>query len=321
MIGPMPDVRPDLNLFRVFASVMQHRSLAVAGRELGLTPSAVSHALTRLRTLVGDELFLPGKRGMQPTPRAVALAPAVATALGNLNVIMLGDHFDPAKSERVFNIGASDYSATCLLPRFVETVLQKAPGIRLRIMPIGRIDLIEQLDTGRLDLVISWLGLTPERVCRKPLVTDEEAVIVRSGHPLATGKPRLASLLSFPHLIVEFTGGGDEVDDGFFSERGFSRRIWQDRLLLENIKPERLERSATVTIPTFHAVPSLLRGTNMVSTVPLRLARLMVGSGELVILDLPYETEKYAIEAAWHQRGEHDLALQWLVQKLAETLA
>ena len=306
--------RSDLNLFRVFDAVMRHRNLVAAGRELGISASAVSHALTRLRTSLGDDLFVAGARGMAPTARAVEVASKIAGALAGFDDVLAGKIFDPATTDRTFKIAASDYNADILLPSLLKQLLPQAPSIRLRISPVARGDLVEQLDEGRLDAVISWFGQTPERIRRKKLYVDREAIVVRQGHPLQLSTPSKAMLLSFPHLVVELSGGSETLADGFSDERGVQRRAWIERLVLESKLQEKAEAMTKVTVPAYNLVPSLLRCTDLGATLPFRFARQLGAEAGLVLLDLPYPPMNVQVEVAWHERSDRDSALQWLLE-------
>ncbi len=225
--------RVDLNLFRVFDAIMSHRSVAGASRELGVTPSAVSHALTRLRKLLDDDLFLPSTDGMLPTPRAIELAPSIRDGLGSIARVLDARPFDPAKIVRAFGIAASHLPATVILPPLLARLLSQAPNASVRVFPMGRRDTVQQLDDGRLDLIIGWFETLPPRMRRQTLMWEQEAMVVRAGHPLTLQKVTRQRLFAFPHVVVEFTGSEDHANDGFIDERGVMRRIWIERLLVE----------------------------------------------------------------------------------------
>src|SRR3569833_1290582 len=152
----------DLNLLRIFDVVLEERSVTRAGARLGLTQSAVSHALNRLRYTLGDELFVRGPAGMQPTPRASEIAPRIRAGLAQLQAALAPAEFDPAQSNRCFVIAAGAYVASVLMPAVAARIEAEAPhaSIRLRNLegPIG-----EELDTGRCDLAITMFGRTPAR--------------------------------------------------------------------------------------------------------------------------------------------------------------
>lgn len=313
--------RVDLNLFRVFEVVMQHRSVSGASKELGVTPSAISHALSRLRSALGDELFVYGDAGMEPTPRAFELAPGIRDGLGRLDDAISAKPFDPSGSTRTFRIAASDYLTVSVLTGLVSRLAKAAPQVDLRIFPCNRMDVVRHLDDGRLDLVISWFQDLPDRVKRATIMVEKEAVVVRPGHPLTEGAVTKEGLFAFPFIVVELTGSEDQAIDGFVDDRGIWRRVWVERLLIEtDAEEEDAAAHVAVTLPHYAAIPHMLRATDMVATLPDRLAREAAARGEVIILDLPYEPLTVPVEAIWHQRAERDPGLKWLLGELIDVM-
>ncbi|MGQ3675511.1 LysR family transcriptional regulator [Xanthobacter sp. TB0139] len=315
--------RVDLNLFRVFEAVLQYGSVSAVAREFGVTPSAISHALSRLRQAVGDELFVYGDEGMAPTPRALELAPAIRDGLGRIDEALKSPAFEPSQTARTFRLSATDYSTTIILPRLLQHLVRVAPQLELRVFPYNRTDVIRHLDEGRLDLVLGWFSDVPEHVRRTPILQDREAVVVRPGHPL-TLRDNLTRdcLFGFSFVVVEFSGSGEPAMDGFLDERGVWRRVWIDRLVIERNGGgnDGGVSHVAVSLPHYSAVPHLLAVTDMMATVPERLARLMEARGEVVVLDLPYAPLVAPVDAIWHRKGEQDAGLQWLLRELAAVM-
>src|SRR5581483_12284874 len=139
----------DLNLLRVLDVLLEERSVTRTGARLGLTQSAVSHALNRLRFQLGDELFLRNAGGMQPTRRALEIAPSLHAALGQLQSALTPADFDPAVSDQVFSVVAGAYACAVLAPAVVSKLQSRAPNVRLEIAETPT-DLVEQLDAGRV---------------------------------------------------------------------------------------------------------------------------------------------------------------------------
>lgn len=313
--------RLDLNLFRVFGAVFECRSVSGASKELGVTASAVSHALGRLRQAIGDELFVYGDEGMVPTARAIEIAPAIRDGLGRIDEAVSAKPFVPAASARTFRISATDYGTTIVLTRLVERLARTAPQLELRIFPYNRMDVVRHLDEGRLDLVIGWFGDLPERARRTVILMDREAIVVRRGHPLTHQPVDREQLFSYPFAVVELTGSGEQAAEGFIDERGVWRRVWIDRLLIEAEEgKEDTVAHVAVSLPHYAAVPGILSATDMVATLPERMAQRLVAAGTHAILDLPYEPLVVSAEAVWHQRGDRDGGLQWLLGELVDVM-
>jgi DNA-binding transcriptional LysR family regulator len=178
----------DLNLFRVFDALMLHRSVREASQLLSVSPSAVSHALNRLRETIGDQLFIPGESGMEPTRRALELAVSVREGLESFALALTAKPFVPKEAVRTFRIAASDNTSVIILPLLVNRLVKSAPQVDLRVFPLNRLDVVRQLKRGEIDLVIGWFGELPDGMVRATLFREEEAIVVRAGHPLTQEK-------------------------------------------------------------------------------------------------------------------------------------
>ncbi len=316
----------DLNLFKVFQAVLRHRSVSGAARELGVTASAVSHALSRLRQAMDDELFVSGETGMEPTPRARELAPGVHDGLQRISQAINGRPFVPSETPRTFRIAATDYVANTILPELVARMTAEAPYLNLNIFPPNRLDLVRELDEGRIDFVIGWFRELPERMRRTTVTIDSETIVVRAGHPLTQEAVTRTRLFAFPHIVVELTGSEPQpaevlAGDGFIDDRGVSRRIWIERLLIETGgKDQGLIGRVAISVPYYGAVRPMLLVSDMVATLPRRLANAVAQQGDLVMLDLPYEPLVVPVEAVWHQRSDRDPGIQWLVALLLDAV-
>lgn len=311
--------RVDLNLFRVFEVILQCRSVSGASKELGVTASAVSHALARLRQAMGDDLFVHGKTGMEPTARALEIAPSIREGLGRLESAFNLVPFVAATTPRTFRISATDYGTTIILSRLVTRIAAVAPQLELRIFPYNRMDVIQHLDEGRLDLIIGWFDDVPERLKRTQVVKEREAIVVRKGHPLTEGDVSRERLFSYPFVVVELSGSGEQTPDGFMDERGVWRRVWIDRLLIET-QDEGAVAHVAVSLPHYAGIADILSQTDMVATLPERMAHRLVAAGTHLMLQLPYTPLEVSADAVWHQRGERDGGLQWLLGELVDVM-
>ncbi len=318
-VRPVDMHKIDLNLFRVFDSVMRHRSVSAAGHDLRVTPSAVSHALARLRLVLKDELFVFGESGMEPTPRALQLAPGIRNGLDNFDAAVEAPVFNPSKAIRTFRLAATDYAGIVLLPPLVARLADVGPQIDLRVLPTGRIDVIRQLDEGRIDFVLGWFKDVPDRLRRKTVFSDSETLIVRAGHPLTEGPVTMERLAAFPHVVVELTGSEGQAVDGFHDERGASRRVWIERLLLEmSDRDDGLMGRVAVSVPHFLAAPPLLLAGDMVATFPRRLARYVTGQFPLTMLEPPGTLLTGTVDVVWHRRADHDAGSRWFIEQVLE---
>jgi len=312
----MKNRQVDLNLFYVFAAVMRHRSVARAAEDLCLSPSAVSHALARLRQLLGDELFVRSDTGLQPTPRSMELSARVSKGLVQFESALTATSFEPSRSSRCYRLAASDFFAIYALPHLVRRLGEVAPQVDLQIFPISRTDLARQLETRTIDLVVGWFGKLPGFLRRAPFVEERGVIVVRTGHPLTKGEVTPERLLEFPHVAVEFTGAGPERGDGFAEDRGMERRIRMEQTLMDTRRARGASGRVAVTVPYFTGVPPVLRVSDYVASLPLRFAREAVAEGGLVMLDPALEPHTVNIELVWHARDEGDAGLRWLVEEI-----
>ena len=184
----------DLNLLKVFDAVFEERNLVLAGRRLHLSQSAVSHALSRLREVVGDELFVRTGRGMVPTGGALRMAPALRDALRRIEATLDVAPFSARGSQRQFVIAANDHVTAVLVAPLARKLQRAAPGVDLVIRPSTRLDLAEQIDLGRIDLAIGIFSQVPPRMSARTLMSQGEAILMRKDHPASRGRLTLTAL-------------------------------------------------------------------------------------------------------------------------------
>jgi DNA-binding transcriptional LysR family regulator len=317
---PMNVERLDLNLLRVFDAVFDDRSLLRAGRRLHLSQSAVSHALARLRDGVGDQLFVRTRTGMEPTARAMAMAPAIRQSLARIHETLGAPPFDPLHTERRFVLAANDAMTSVLVARLSLATAERAPRVSFVVRPSTRIDLAEQIDVGRIDLAVGIFSEVPPRFRSLALGRQDEVILLRRGHPLARRQVRLEDLGCHPLLTVSVGGQEEGAVSGFIVERGLARQSEMfDRLSLERALAGRgVEPRYRLTVAHALSVPMLLRGSDMLSIVPRSLAAEFVRGGTLVARELPYATTGSDVCAVWHQRHEDDAGHRWLRAAVAE---
>src|SRR5580693_3635694 len=311
----------DLNLFRVFDAMMLHRSVRKASQILSVTPSAVSHALSRLRQSIGDELFIPTESGMQPTQRALQLASGVREGLEKLERALTRKDAVATEAPRTFRIGATDYPCMVVLPSLVKRLAKSAPNVDLRVFPSNHIELVQRLEKGRADLVIGSFTELPAGIRRRRLLREDEVITVRTGHPLTRGRMTKERLLEFPHVVVEPAGTRESGTDGFSDEARNGNRVSVERALYE-FQNNRIGPGgrAAVCVPNFAAVAPFLQFSDMVAMLPRRLALWVAAYAPLALLDPPYRSITIEIEMLWVEGADQDEGLEWLLNKLAESI-
>lgn len=286
----------DLNLLTSLDAVLETHNLTVAARKLGLTQPAVSHALKRLRELLGDPLLIRTKRGMTPTPRALELRPAVRAALDAAAVVLqAAPPFDPATSQRAFTVALPDQTAFQLLPPLANE-LAAAPGIRIDVRPLQHDRLAEEL--GRdLDLAISVFRDVPAGVRDQRLFDEEFVCVMRKGSPATRGTFDLARYLACRHVMIAPRGLiGSPLDD-LLAKRGHARDL-------------------AMLVPHFLVAPHVVASTDLVWTAPQRLARAFAEQLPLTLREVPFKVPGFTLRMRWHMRLDRDPGVTWLRQTL-----
>src|SRR6266481_8164857 len=175
----------DLNLLVVFDAIMRDRSVTRAGQRLGLSQPAMSHALTRLRHMLKDELFVRSPNGMMPTPWAEELATPIRIALDGLEQSLEPIQFEPSKATATFRIAVDNYVAIVLVAPIAAHIARIAPGVTLDFRPSGTLNVLDQLDRSELHLAMGPSGVQGERFSRRRLLQDQFVIVHRKGHPAA----------------------------------------------------------------------------------------------------------------------------------------
>jgi DNA-binding transcriptional LysR family regulator len=312
----MPHLRTlDLNLLRVFLALMDEGSVTRAGARLGLTQSAVSHALNRLRYGLNDELFVRAPSGMQPTARAIEIAPRVRQGIGQLQTALAPAAFDPADTDRDFIVAAGPYSASVLLPDVIVRVQAEAPNASIRVRSPSR-GAVEELDAGRSDLVIGVFGRTPDRFDSEVLFSDAMVWVLRAGHP-AAGRPlTVEALAALPHLLVATVDAADTIQ-GSVIEQGVERRVAIDDHVEDEFASRGLTRTVALTLPDMHSALAIVARSDMVTAAPRGMVQVFGGALGLTAMEPPYPNPPRDIVALWRKDNDGP-ALQWLRGLLRE---
>ncbi len=244
----------DLNLLRVFDTLIEERSVTRAGERLGLSQSAISHALNRLRYVLHDELFVRVADGMRPTPRAAEIAPRLREGLLQLQLALGPTEFVPEQTERRFTIACGEYVGTVLVPGFIARVRTLAPNAELRIRP-SNMGVTEALLAGRIDLAIGSFRRVPEPFVCETLFQETRVWVLSADHPAADGELTLERLASLSHLIISATGEDEHAINGYVSDHGLERLVTRSEVgLLQGALAARgLRRVVGLTTPHFPA--------------------------------------------------------------------
>jgi DNA-binding transcriptional LysR family regulator len=294
----------DLNLLFVLEALIAERSVTRAARRLEVTQSAASHALSRLRELLGDPILVRQGNDMTVTPRASALAEPLREVMDRVQGIVHGSApFDPAKAQRSFTIRSSDYTELVLLPRVVARVRREAPGVDLRMR--GAIDDAHAgLRDGTVDIVIGPMTDSPPGLLCQPLLEDGFVCVVRAGHPVVATGLSLEEYVALPHLLISPRGRTQAHVDEALSRRGLKRRV-------------------AVIVPHFLTAPFMLAESDLVLTLASRIARMSEAIVPVRVLPTPIDIGGFTFHQIWHERHQADAGHRWLravVREVAEGL-
>jgi DNA-binding transcriptional LysR family regulator len=309
----------DLNLLRVFNVVMEENSVLRASQRVCLSQSAVSHALARLRSMLDDELFIRTPTGMRPTARALTMAPLIREALRSLEGAIGTPHFVPSKSARQFTIAASELVTTVIVPNLLNLLGREAPSLHLIIRPDSEIDLMEQIDLGKIDAAVGTFSHVPERLRSRVLFTYDDVLITTSSTRLGKLSVDILSRLELAAVSLQSEYG----DSG--TAHGLSRQSEMfDRAALESATSASKRASPiALLVPHFLALPALLMQTGLAAIAPRPLAYSLACTHELSIHEMPYKTTSAVVRVVWHGRSEKDLSQEWLrdiLKRAAESL-
>ncbi len=290
----------DLNLLVIFDALMAEKGITRAAKAIGMTPSAVSHALNRLRQTFGDPLFTRTPTGMSPTRRALELVPFVRAALHSLQQgIALQREFDPETSQRTFNLRQSDFMSDCLLPRLCARVRAEAPGVTLIVGQLPD-DEENPYAPGDIQMRVGARARGPE-YRRKRIWRDPFVVAMRSDHPARMDRLNLDRFLELPFLDVSSAIVDRRSLDEVLRSRGVARRI-------------------AVTIPTLAGVVAVLAHTDLCAVLPQRWVALYSAPSELatMLLPTPLQGIEYAVDMIWHVSDETNAGHRWLRRLIVE---
>ncbi len=290
----------DLNLLKVFEALAEERSVTRAGEKVGLTQSSVSNALSRLRQVFGDELFVRTPQGMVPTPRATQLQGPVKIALGQLREALTSPAaFDPASASGTVRLSTPDFVVPSLAATLLGAVTDTAPNVDLRFIPLNDSTVFSDLDADRLDLAITVFIDVPKRVISRLYMRDHFICVGRIGHPAFEGGLTLERYVAYPHALVSYNMGLKGPIDTALAKMGTSRRIG-------------------VTVGHFQSIPAMLTETDYLATIPSSCGPGMRALGMCETTDLPFELPDWPIDMHWSKRADADPLQAWVRSKLLE---
>jgi len=292
----------DLNLLVALESLLEEASVSRAADRVALSQPAMSHALKRLRTLLGDPLLVRVGAHMQLTARGETLRHPVRETLSQVRDLFSGESFDPKRSGRTFRLFVADHVGDLLLPLLLRRLETEAPNVRIRVQSSGG-NMLDPLDLTRsVDTAIACVPNIFKGFYQQRLFTDRDACVVRCGHPLAGRTLRLEEFLQARHVSVVGREFGEDLVDFWLRQEGY-------------------ERNVALSVPHYLQALHVVSQSDLIAVIPERLVRAYAEVLSLELSSVPLDVgtfDEYLLHPA---RTHVDLGNVWLRGILKEVAA
>jgi DNA-binding transcriptional LysR family regulator len=290
--------RIDLNLLVILDALLSEQHVTRAAERLHLSQPAVSHALARLRDLLGDPLLVRAGSNLVPTARALELVSPLAEVLAQVQSLLAPNTFDPANTRRTFRVAMSDYGAAIILPGLIRALRREAPGIDLQISHASREGMLDGVLNGDIDVAAGVFPELPNELRSTPLFEEHYVCLLDRESLPANGQLDLPTYLSRPHVLLEMRGSGTpEIE--------------------RTLTALRERRRVAISLPHWSVAPQFIRDTDLILTVASRGLR-DIDQQALVVVPPPFEIPPFTFVLAWHKRRGGDQALNWLNRRIEE---
>ncbi len=294
----------DLNLLVALNALLDNSSVTLAAKDVGVTQSAMSHSLRRLRLLFDDKLLVRGGNGMVLTPKAQSLLlPLRQTLLLLQDTIKVGARFEPRTAEREFCICATDHTQFLFIPQLNEIVKREAPNVSIFVRNYIGNDVMDRLSNGEIDVVLSGaLVEPPPRIVRKRVCEERMLCLVRAEHSGIGDTLSLEDYVKYPHLLVAPVGAGPGVVDELLAARDLQRHI-------------------SIRVQNFMIAPWILKCSDLILTVPDRMWTIYNKVTTLRRFEPPLDIPAIPTFLFWHERNRDDPAMKWLRDAIERAFA
>lgn len=292
----------DIRLLQVFEEIYKTGSVTRAADKLGLGQPAVSIALGRLREHFDDPLFVRIANVMEPTPLARELEPQISGTLASLEQVFgYRSGFDPTTAERTFCISMTDISQLVLLPRLWAHLRRTSPGIHIDIVPLSA-DTPRLLESGEADLALGFMPQLEAGFYQQSLFRQRYVCVASADHPRIRNRLSLKQFEREEHAVVTTSGTGHLILDREIASQGITHNI-------------------ALRVPNYLGIAFVVEQTDMLVTIPERLAEVLEGRGRFKVFPVPFALPDYAVKQHWHERYHHDPGNRWLRSVLSELLS
>jgi DNA-binding transcriptional LysR family regulator len=293
----------DLTQIRLLAELSRSRSVSEAAQHIGVSQSAASHALAKLRKRLGDPLFTRTRQGFQPTPFGARLGGASCEALDALMAgLASNDRFDPRTTTRLFSFFMNDVGQTVLLPSLLKLLKQKAPGAAARVLPVPLNNPGAALSSGEVDFAVGFFDNLTTGCFQNLVFHDRYVCIVRASHPKFRSGMTLDAFRDAEHAVADATGMAHAMIDRFLARH-------------------RVHRNVTLRVPGLHVLPMIVANSDLLAVVPARLAEAFAARVPIKVLPPPVTIPQFDVCIHWHERYHHDPAIRWMRRAFVDLFA
>jgi DNA-binding transcriptional LysR family regulator len=284
----------DLTQIRLVAELSRLHQISAASERIGISQSAASHALAKLRKQLGDPLFTRTAKGLEPTPYGERLGIAARESLDVLQAGLASSRpFDPRTTTRRFNFYTSNVGQMVLLPKLVARLKSQAPGATLRVVPIPIENPGEALSSGEVDVAVGFFdNLLTTGFLQSFLFMERYVCIVRAGHPNFRMGMSVEAFTNSEHAIADSTGMAHAIIDQLLARYD-------------------VHRQDTVRVPDFHVLPTVIANSDLLAVIPSRLAQALQHQAAIKVLPMPVPMPPWKIHIYWHERYHHDPPIRW----------
>lgn len=285
----------DLNLLRALKALLEEKHVTRAAQRIGLSQPAMSRALQRLRQVFKDSLLVKGATGFELTNRAIELYQPLQAIFLQLKQLLAPPYFDPATTQAEISIAARDYEIVTILPAVIKTLTQEAPHLKLRFVPLIDEEM-SVLVKQEVDFILSATESNAAMLHQKKIAHDNFVCLLSTNQ--AKEPLTLTRFIEMKHCLITISGVGPGIVDQVLAEQGLAREI-------------------AIRIPHFLAASHLVAQSNLIITLPCRLAELLSDNQQLSIVEPPFLLPNFTIYLYWHSRNQHSLLHQWVREKIA----
>lgn len=290
--------RLDGTLLLVFRELVRYRRTTTAAQRLGLSQSAISHALKRLRELFDDQLFVRQQNGLEPTRHALEIAPMIDDIIKRAQeTIDVGRSFDAATTHRHFRVASPDFVYTLAAARMHKAFEQMAPCARLSFRMLIGDEAVNSLLRDEIDLALGRFGAIPDTLYAQALRQDEFCVVARKGHPVVRGSITPQTYVDLGHTVVNTSGGLADIGEITLQSFGIQRRV-------------------VGSVPRFFVAFTVVAESDVLATVPRTLAERYASMLGLQIVPLPFQFPPISIIALRRSETNGDPSIDWLVEQV-----